>query len=73
MAELSAGYCGSDLKALCTEAVIQALKRVYPQIYSSDQKLLLDPDKVQVIDNCYVAKNEVIPKKLFSFHLSSAI
>jgi SpoVK/Ycf46/Vps4 family AAA+-type ATPase len=48
MAESCAGYSGSDLKALTTEAVIQALKRVYPQIYSSEHKLLLDPDRVKV-------------------------
>lgn len=48
MAETSAGYCGSDLRALCTEAVIQALRRTYPQIYTSNQKFLLDKDKVKV-------------------------
>ncbi|KAG8278381.1 ATPase AAA domain-containing protein 2 [Homalodisca vitripennis] len=48
LAEKSVGYCGSDLRALCSEAVIQALRRRYPQIYSSSRKLLLDPDNVKV-------------------------
>jgi SpoVK/Ycf46/Vps4 family AAA+-type ATPase len=48
LAEVSSGYCGSDLKALCTEAVIQGLRRRYPQIYESAEKLLLDPGQVQV-------------------------
>nr|CAD7429035.1 unnamed protein product [Timema monikensis] len=48
LAEQAVGYCGSDLRALCTEAVIQALKRRYPQIYDSNQRLLLDPKAVKV-------------------------
>lgn len=33
------GYCGADLKALCTEAALHALRRRYPQIYLSSEKL----------------------------------
>ena len=36
------GYCGADIKAVCGEAALCALRRRYPQIYSSSQKLLLD-------------------------------
>uniref|UniRef100_A0A3Q4AMK7 ATPase family AAA domain-containing protein 2 n=1 Tax=Mola mola TaxID=94237 RepID=A0A3Q4AMK7_MOLML len=35
-------YCGADIKALCTEAALVALRRRYPQIYSSSVKLKLD-------------------------------
>jgi hypothetical protein len=48
LAEQAVGYCGSDLRALCSEAVIQGLRRRYPQIYESSQKLLLDPNAVKV-------------------------
>ncbi|KAK7872821.1 hypothetical protein R5R35_006699 [Gryllus longicercus] len=48
LAEQAVGYCGSDLRALCSEAVIQGLRRKYPQIYKSSQKLLLDPEAVMV-------------------------
>lgn len=48
LAEHSAGYCGSDLRALCTEAVIQGLRRTYPQVYTTDHRLQLDPKQVQV-------------------------
>ena len=48
LAEQAVGYCGSDLRALCSEAVIQGLRRRYPQIYRSTQKLLLDPNAVKV-------------------------
>lgn len=36
------GYCGADIKALCTEAALVALRRRYPQIYGSSVKLKLD-------------------------------
>jgi len=42
------GYCGADLKALCTEACLHALRRRYPQIYHSQDKLLLDVDSITV-------------------------
>ncbi|KAI1897748.1 hypothetical protein AGOR_G00086470 [Albula goreensis] len=35
-------YCGADIKALCTEAALMALRRRYPQIYGSSQKYQLD-------------------------------
>jgi SpoVK/Ycf46/Vps4 family AAA+-type ATPase len=42
------GYCGADLKALCTEASLAALRRRYPQIYDSEHKLMIDPGQVRV-------------------------
>lgn len=36
-------------QALCTEASLVALRRSFPQIYSSDDKLLVDPSAVQVL------------------------
>ncbi|XP_015438731.1 PREDICTED: ATPase family AAA domain-containing protein 2-like [Dufourea novaeangliae] len=48
LAEKATGYCGSDLRALCTEAVLQGLRRTYPQIYITNNRLLLDPERVEV-------------------------
>ncbi|KAF3457738.1 hypothetical protein FNV43_RR02397 [Rhamnella rubrinervis] len=42
------GYCGADLKALCTEAAIRAFREKYPQVYTSDDKFLIDVDLVKV-------------------------
>ncbi|KAI3460658.1 hypothetical protein Pfo_017321 [Paulownia fortunei] len=42
------GYCGADLKALCTEAAIRAFRERYPQVYTSDDKFLIDIDAVKV-------------------------
>ncbi|XP_037293009.1 ATPase family AAA domain-containing protein 2 isoform X2 [Manduca sexta] len=48
IAELTGGYGGSDLKALCSEAVLKALRRVYPQVYESEYALLIDTKNVEV-------------------------
>ncbi|XP_072965752.1 ATPase family AAA domain-containing protein At1g05910 isoform X1 [Typha angustifolia] len=42
------GYCGADLKALCTEAAIRAFREKYPQVYTSDEKFIIDVDSVKV-------------------------
>ena len=34
LAAKTAGYCGADLKALCTEASLRAVRRCMPQLYS---------------------------------------
>lgn len=44
----TSGYCGADLRAVCTEAGLCALRRRYPQIYSTSQKLLLDAASIAV-------------------------
>jgi SpoVK/Ycf46/Vps4 family AAA+-type ATPase len=49
LAALTPGYCGADLKALCTEAALHAVRRRYPQVYSADAKLAgVDPRRVAV-------------------------
>lgn len=35
-------------KALCTEAALNAIQRRYPQIYKSDDRLLLNPETIGV-------------------------
>ncbi|KAL2004369.1 hypothetical protein VTN02DRAFT_2015 [Thermoascus thermophilus] len=48
LAEITKGYGGADLRALCTEAALNAVQRRYPQIYRSSEKLLIDPKKIEV-------------------------
>ncbi|KAK9862443.1 hypothetical protein WJX84_000192, partial [Apatococcus fuscideae] len=48
LAAKTVGYCGADLKGLCTEASMRALRRAYPQIYDSNDKLLVDASSVHV-------------------------
>jgi SpoVK/Ycf46/Vps4 family AAA+-type ATPase len=48
LALVTKGYGGADLRALCTEAALNAIQRTYPQIYSSNDKLKVDADKIKV-------------------------
>ncbi|CAI5447435.1 unnamed protein product [Caenorhabditis angaria] len=48
IAEQTSGYCGADLKFLCTEAVLIALRTRYPHIYMQSEKLRLDVDSIKV-------------------------
>uniref|UniRef100_A0AAR2LCL2 ATPase family AAA domain-containing protein 2 n=1 Tax=Pygocentrus nattereri TaxID=42514 RepID=A0AAR2LCL2_PYGNA len=48
LAEKCVGYCGADIKALCTEAALAALRRRYPQIYHSSQRYKLDVGSIEL-------------------------
>nr|XP_023895040.1 ATPase family AAA domain-containing protein At1g05910-like isoform X2 [Quercus suber] len=48
LAACCVSYCGADLKALCTEAAICAFREKYPQVYTSDDKFVIDVDSVEV-------------------------
>lgn len=62
LSEHTVGYCGSDLRALCSEAVIQSFRRTYPQVYSSEYRLLLEPETVKVEKVDFMrAKSLLIP------------
>ncbi|XP_037650198.1 ATPase family AAA domain-containing protein 2-like isoform X6 [Sebastes umbrosus] len=62
LAEKCVGYCGADIRAVCTEAALCALRRRYPQIYSTSQKLLLDVSSIAV-SSCdfVVAMKKMVP------------
>uniref|UniRef100_A0A2P2KL76 Uncharacterized protein MANES_04G042700 n=1 Tax=Rhizophora mucronata TaxID=61149 RepID=A0A2P2KL76_RHIMU len=56
------GYCGADLKALCTEAAIHAFREKYPQVYTSDDKFMIDVDSVKVEKYHFIeAKSTITP------------
>lgn len=65
LSELAArctGYCGADLKALCSEAALVALRRSFPQIYASKEKLQLNIDTVQILPEDYDrAMRKIVP------------
>lgn len=62
ISKLTVGYCGADLKALCSESAIRALRRRYPQIYKSNDKLLIDVDQVRVSSKDFIsAMSDVVP------------
>ena len=62
LAEITKGYGGADLRALCTEAALNAVQRRYPQIYKSDQKLLIDPKKIDITPKDFMlAIKKIVP------------
>ncbi|GMF30344.1 unnamed protein product [Phytophthora lilii] len=62
LAEQTVGYCGADIKALCAEAALCSLRRVYPQVYASEDKLLINLDKVMVARGDFVkAAKKITP------------
>uniref|UniRef100_A0A8C4TLB3 ATPase family AAA domain-containing protein 2 n=1 Tax=Erpetoichthys calabaricus TaxID=27687 RepID=A0A8C4TLB3_ERPCA len=62
LAEKSVGYCGADIKAACTEAALCALRRRYPQIYSTSAKLQLNVESIVVSPRDFAtAMRKIIP------------
>ncbi len=48
VANLTKGYGGADLRALCTEAALNSIQRKYPQIYKTNEKLKINEDEIKV-------------------------
>eukprot|EP00842_Homolaphlyctis_polyrhiza_P004170 jgi/Hompol1/4754/HPOL_001239-RA len=48
LTEMTRGYNGADVKALCTEAALHAVRREYPEIYDASHKLVIDLDNIKV-------------------------
>lgn len=62
LAEITRGYGGADLRALCTEAALNAVQGTYPQIYSSDEKLIIDPSTIKVLAKDFMLSvNKIVP------------
>ena len=62
LAELTKGYGGADLRALCTEAALNAVQRRYPQIYASNEKLLIDPTTIEVTPKDFmISVKKIVP------------
>ncbi|XP_026084340.1 ATPase family AAA domain-containing protein 2-like isoform X1 [Carassius auratus] len=62
LADKCVGYCGADIKAVCSEAALCALRRRYPQIYASSQKLLLDVESINVSGRDFLsAMRKIVP------------
>jgi SpoVK/Ycf46/Vps4 family AAA+-type ATPase len=62
LADLTKGYGGADLRALCTEAALNAVQGTFPQIYSSDRKLQIDTNKIKVLAKDFMLSvNKIVP------------
>ena len=62
IATLTKGYGGADLRALCTEAALNAVQRRYPQIYKSNEKLQIDPATIRVAARDFmISVKKIVP------------
>ena len=62
IATLTKGYGGADLRALCTEAALNAVQRRYPQIYKSNEKLKIRPETINVTAKDFmISIKKIIP------------
>ncbi|XP_049621574.1 ATPase family AAA domain-containing protein 2 [Suncus etruscus] len=62
LAENCVGYCGADIKSICSEAALCALRRRYPQIYTTTEKLQLDLSSINISAKDFeVAMQKMIP------------
>ena len=73
VAQLTKGYGGADLRALCTEAALNSIQRRYPQIYQSNDKLKIDPSSIHVAAKDFMkALDKIIPSSARSTASGSA-
>ncbi|NWX66189.1 ATAD2 protein, partial [Promerops cafer] len=62
LAEKCVGFCGADIKALCAEAALCALRRRYPQIHESDKRLKIDARSIKVTAKDFaMAMQKIVP------------
>ncbi|XP_038666245.1 ATPase family AAA domain-containing protein 2-like isoform X3 [Scyliorhinus canicula] len=62
LAEKCVGYCGADIKSVCAEVVLCALRRRYPQIYVTSEKLQLDVSSISIKAQDFVrAMQKIVP------------
>ncbi|XP_044149184.1 ATPase family AAA domain-containing protein 2 [Bufo gargarizans] len=62
LAEKCVGYCGADIKSVCAEAALCALRRRYPQIYTTSDKLLLDISSIKITAKDFIlAMQKIVP------------
>lgn len=73
LAELTKGYGGADIRALCTEAALNAVQGTYPQIYTSEKKLLIDPSTIKILAKDFmISVNKMVPSSQRTITASAA-
>ncbi|PVH93121.1 AAA-domain-containing protein [Periconia macrospinosa] len=73
LAEITKGYGGADLRALCTEAALNAVQGTFPQIYTSERKLLIKPEEIKVLAKDFmISVNKMTPSSQRTITSSAA-
>lgn len=66
------GFCGADIKALCSESALVALKSAYPQIYESPFRLTIDPSTITLsLGDFAAALKKIVPASQRSTYSSA--
>lgn len=62
LAQKTSGYCGADLRSLCTEAVLVAIRSKFPHIYLAKDKLAVNPNHIKINHDHFVtAMRNIVP------------
>ncbi|XP_076231289.1 ATPase family AAA domain-containing protein 2-like [Calliopsis andreniformis] len=62
LASKTIGFCGSDLQALCAEAVMCCVRRNYPEIYTSKAKYQINERHLKVEKQDFLrARQNIVP------------
>ena len=62
VAERSPDFTGADLGAVCAEATMVAIRRVFPQLYETSEKLQINPNRLRVLSGDFLeALKKVTP------------
>ncbi|KAK2577984.1 hypothetical protein KPH14_008416 [Odynerus spinipes] len=62
LASKTVGYCGSDLQALCAEAVMCCVRRNYPEIYTSKSRYYINERHLKVEKQDFLkAQENIVP------------
>jgi len=70
--QATVGYCGADIKALCSESTLIAIRRKFPQIYKSEVRLKLDSSQIIVsLGDFAAAIQKIVPSSRRTFSQSS--
>ncbi|KAI0640579.1 AAA-domain-containing protein [Trametes meyenii] len=73
LAKLTKGYGGADLRALCTEAALNAVQRRYPQIYKTNDRLLLKPETIEAeLRDFMISIKKLVPSSARSVSSSAS-
>ncbi|XP_046417466.1 ATPase family AAA domain-containing protein 2-like [Neodiprion fabricii] len=62
LAAKTVGFCGSDLQAICAEAVMCCVRRTYPQIYTSKSKYQINERSLKIEKQDFLkAQQNIVP------------
>nr|CAH7764178.1 unnamed protein product [Callosobruchus chinensis] len=69
LADLTAGFCGADIQALCYEAVLCCVKKQYPKINNIATKVKIEVGSLKVGEGDFLeAKMNIVPSTVKQGH-----